>query len=256
MQPAIFVGHGSPMNALAENTYTRCWQAIGQRWPRPPVIVALSAHWLTSGTVILQTPHPKTIHDFYGFPQKLFAVNYPAPGSLEWADQLAEELSWAQPKISDQWGLDHGVWSVLLHMYPAANIPVVPVSLDVKLQPEERYRLGQSLRRLREKGAMLLFSGDLVHNLHEIDFRAENKVFDWAQKFDEKAQEFFTKQDHEAILNWSNQSPAEFQQAHPTPDHFWPFLYFIGALSTRDQLEIPVQGVQHGSISMTVLLGS
>lgn len=225
--PAIFVGHGSPMNAIEETTYTRQWQQWGQRLPAPKAILVVSAHWLTYGTAVTGATMPETIHDFGGFPAKLYAQQYKVPGDPELARQIAAALE--QPvTVDEQRGLDHGAWSVLMHMYPDADIPVLQLSIDPRLTPQQQYALGRQLRPLREQGILIVASGNVVHNLRVMRF--DGPAYPWAQEFTEAITQKLQAGDDAAILNYQHLvSPQVAQMCHPTDDHLQPLFYLLGA---------------------------
>lgn len=248
--PVLFVGHGSPMNAIDNNDYSRALTELGLKLPIPKAILVISAHWVTKGTFVTSMKNPKTIHDFYGFPQALFDVQYPAPGSPEVAELITATPF--QPKIqgdSDSWGLDHGTWSVLRHLYPEANIPVLQLSLDLTQPLEYHVNLGQQLTRLRDQGILLVGSGNLVHNLGLIRWKTDAAPFDWAIEFDEWVKEKLLARDFDSVLNNFNKSKAG-QLSVPTLEHYLPLHYVLGATLPEDDLRFEFEGIQHGSISM------
>lgn len=252
-QPVLFLGHGSPMNAIQENGFTRSLGELGRRLEQPKAILCVSAHWMTEGTWVTRMPKPRTIHDFYSFPKPLFDVQYPAPGSPEVADMIHEEIREPQVKAEDtNWGLDHGTWSVLRHMYPQANIPVLQLSIDMSQGPEYHFRLGQQLRKFRDRGILIVGSGNIVHNLRQIDFSSNAKPFDWAVEFDEWVKERLIAEDHRGLLTDATRTEAG-KLSVPTPDHYYPLLYVLGATDSRDQLRFEHEEIQNGSISMRCL---
>lgn len=250
LMPAAFFGHGNPMNALDRNRYTEAWQAFGAGIPRPRAILVISAHWYTNATAVTAMVRPRTIHDFYGFPEDLFAVEYPAPGAPDVAAEVAEVVKPTGVGLDhDSWGIDHGTWSVLVHAFPAADIPVVQLSINALKPFEYHVDLGAKLAPLRERGVLVAGSGNVVHNLRRIDWSQPESGFDWARRFDEAAREAMTSaperieglQDHHA-----------FGQAVPTPDHFIPLLYLAGLASAATRsAEVLVDGYAMGSLSMT-----
>ncbi|MCL1076264.1 4,5-DOPA dioxygenase extradiol [Shewanella dokdonensis] len=224
--PAIFVGHGSPMNAIEETAYTRQWQQWGQQLPVPKAILVISAHWLTYGTAVTGSEQPETIHDFGGFPAKLYAQQYSAPGDPQLAQQLAKTVG-ANIIVDDTRGLDHGVWSVLMHMYPQANIPVLQLSIDPRMTPQQQYALGRQLRPLREQGILLVGSGNVVHNLRVLRF--DGPAYPWAQEFTDAVASKLQSHDDAAVLDYKNLvSPQVAQMCHPTDDHLQPLFYLLG----------------------------
>ena len=248
--PAVFVGHGSPMNALETNAYTRVWQNLGRALPRPRGILAISAHWFIGATAVTAMQRPRTIHDFYGFPEKLFAFEYPAPGLPEFA---AEVVELAKPDWvgldRDQWGLDHGTWSVLAHVYPDADVPVVQLSLNVLKPFEYHVELGARLATLRERGVLILASGNVVHNLRRIDWRNRDGGEEWAYRFDAAAESVMRERpgDVRSLLDH-----PDYASAVPTPDHFLPLLYVAGIAAAGGAGASPlVRGCTLGSVSMT-----
>ena len=238
------------MNALERNRYSDAWRAFGQAAPRPRAILMVSAHWFVNATAVTAMPRPKTIHDFYGFPQPLFEVQYPAPGLPELAEEVADV---AQPDYvgadQDSWGLDHGTWSVLRHAYPDADIPVVQLSINASKTPDYHLRLGERLAALRSRGILVMGSGNVVHNLRAMDWRAEDVGFDWARRFNEKAIGIARNAPADAAALTSD---ADFPKVAPTPEHFLPFLYIAGfGARVGKPLDVLVDGYAYGSLSMT-----
>lgn len=248
--PVLFLGHGSPMNAIAENNFTRALGALGKRIPRPEAILCVSAHWMTEGSWITHMDHPKTIHDFYGFPQPLFDVQYPAPGRPDIAEAIQQEI--LSPKLNldhEMWGLDHGTWSVLKHMYPAADIPVMQLSIYMEQPAEYHFKLGQALRTLRDKGILIVSSGNIVHNLRRIRWEEDAKPYDWALEFDSWVKDKLISRDFTALQKDALKSEAG-RLSVPTPDHWYPFLYTIGASDANDEMKFEYEEMQNASISM------
>lgn len=247
--PAAFLGHGNPMNALDDNRYTRAWRAFGASVPRPRAILVISAHWYTNATAVTGMQRPRTIHDFYGFPQELFDVQYPAPGLPELYEEVADH---AKPDWvgcdTDSWGIDHGTWSVLLHAFPEADIPVVQLSLNAFKGFDRHLELGRRLAPLREQGVLIIGSGNIVHNLRAVDFSRPDEGFDWAHRFDDAAKEVLTSSDPTAVTDLD--SHPDFGNAVPTPDHYLPMLYIAG-LADKTPLVPLVEGYAAGSLSMT-----
>jgi 4,5-DOPA dioxygenase extradiol len=251
--PVVFIGHGNPMNALRDTPFTRSLQKLGTELPRPKSILCVSAHWMTEGTFVTRMAKPKTIHDFYGFPDELFAVQYPAPGSPKTADHICAEAT--DPKIhpdNDGWGIDHGTWSVLKHMYPKADIPVLQLSLYMARPPEYHFALGQHLKKLRDEGVLIVGSGNIVHNLRRIDFDDNAAPFDWAVEFDNWVKQKLENRDYAAITRDATQSAAG-KMSIPTWDHWYPLLYTLGAAEEKDQLKFEYEGIENASISMRCL---
>ncbi|MGB8857411.1 MAG: 4,5-DOPA dioxygenase extradiol [Burkholderiales bacterium] len=247
--PALFIGHGSPMNALESNRYTDAWGQIGAAMPKPKAILAISAHWFVPGTAVTAMAQPKTIHDFGGFPPELFAFRYPAPGNLALAEQVRDLLAPLEITLDETWGLDHGTWSVLAHVYPQADIPVVQLSID-RTQPNQfHYDLGRRLAPLRDDGVLILGSGNVVHNLPLINRQNANSPYDWAARFEERAKEFLAHHEHQPLIEYRQLGDAAALSI-PTPEHFLPLLYVMGAQRDGDQVDFPVEGIELGSISM------
>ncbi len=248
--PVLFVGHGSPMNAIEDNVYHKSWQAMGKTLPRPQAILSISAHWITKGTKVTGMSRPKTIHDFGGFPKKLFDQQYPAPGSPEFAKLTKELVTFSHLQTDDSWGLDHGTWSVLLPMYPLADIPVYQLSLDYDQPPSYHYEIGKQLGKLREKGVLIMGSGNLVHNLRDIDWSNSGKVYDWALEFDSKFTNWMDKGDHASILNYQKILGNTATQAHPSYDHLLPLFYILGLQQKGENISYFNDKIDMGSISM------
>jgi 4,5-DOPA dioxygenase extradiol len=234
--PALFVGHGSPMNALEDNAFTRGWQDAARRIPRPRAIVCVSAHWETRGVYIGGTPTPETIHDFYGFPKALFDVRYPAPGDPTLARQVAQTVKSANVHLDSGRGIDHGVWSVLRIMYPQADIPVLQLSLDSAQPGAFHYALGQELAPLRDDGVLVLGSGNIVHNLRLFDFHATQPA-DWSARADALLRGHIESGDHERLLDWTSLGP-EVALGIPTPEHYLPLLYVLALRGDGEPLRI------------------
>ncbi len=252
--PVMFVGHGSPMNAIEDNAYHKSWQAMGKSLPRPQAILSVSAHWITNGTKVTAMSHPKTIHDFGGFPKKLFDQEYPAPGSPELARLTKELVTYSHIQTDESWGLDHGTWSVLLPMYPAADIPVFQLSLDYDQPPAYHYEIGKELGKLRDKGVLIIGSGNLVHNLRDIDWSGGNKVYDWAREFDTRFTEWMDKGDHASILNYQKILGNTATMAHPTYDHLLPLFYILGLQQKNEKITYFNDRFDMASISMRSML--
>lgn len=248
--PAFFFGHGNPMNALSQNAYTRAWAAIGSAIPRPKAILSISAHWFVPETGVTVTTAPRTIHDFGGFPRELYQVKYPAPGDPELARRVQELLRPLPVSLDESWGLDHGTWSVLCHVYPRADIPVVQLSIDETQPAGFHYEIGQRLAPLREEGVLIVGSGNLVHNLHAYAWgRHAVDPYDWAVKFEQEARQMLLAGEHAPLVQYERLG-REALLSIPTPDHYLPLLYVIASRQQRDSVRFPVEGVDGGSISM------
>jgi 4,5-DOPA dioxygenase extradiol len=253
--PVLFIGHGSPMNAIEDNMYSKSWHAMGQTITKPQAILSISAHWITKGTKVTGNIKPRTIHDFGGFPKKLFDQEYPAPGSPELAALAKQLITHTHVQTDDSWGLDHGTWSVLLPMYPAADIPVFQLSLDYDQPTSYHYEIGKELSKLRDKGVLIIGSGNLVHNLGKLDWNnTSNKAFDWAQEFDARFTEWIDKGDHASILNYQKILGTTATLAHPTYDHLLPLFYILGLQQKTDKLSYFNDRFDLGSISMRSML--
>jgi 4,5-DOPA dioxygenase extradiol len=248
--PAIFFGHGNPMNALARNAWTDAWAAIGASIPRPKAVLCVSAHWYLPATLVAAQSQPRTIHDFGGFPRELFEVQYPAPGSPELARRVRELLAPAAVGLDESWGLDHGAWSVLCHVFPKADVPVVQLSIDDTRPAAFHYELAARLAPLRDEGVLIVGSGNLVHNLHAYAWgRHPVEPLDWAVRFDARARELMTANDHAPLVNYESLGRDATLSA-PTPDHYLPLLYVIAQQREGDEITFPVEGFDGGSISM------
>lgn len=256
IMPSIFFGHGNPMNALWQNDYTEGWRRIGLAIPRPKAILAISAHWFVPETGVTVSTAPRTIHDFGGFPRELYQVRYPAPGDPDLARRVQVLLKPLEVKFDSDWGLDHGTWSVLRHVYPAADVPIVQLSIDETQPPAFHYELGRKLSPLRDEGVLIVGSGNLVHNLHAYAWgRHMPDPYDWAVHFEQQAKEMMTAREFQPLINYENLGP-EAKLAIPTPDHYLPLLYVLASQQERELISFPVEGVDGGSISMlTVKVG-
>lgn len=248
--PALFIGHGSPMNTLESNRYTDGWRALGESLPRPRAILCVSAHWYFGATAVTAMTRPRTIHDFYGFPQPLFDFEYPAPGLPELAGEVAEVVKphWVGADI-DQWGLDHGTWSVLAHLFPKADIPVVQLSINATRPMDYHVELGAKLAELRKRGVLIVGSGNVVHNLGRLQWNKPDAGDDWAQRFDEAAVDLMQNAPGDVLKLMEH---PDYAQAVPTPDHFIPLLYIAGlAAASEEKPEAFLRGYSMGSLSMT-----
>ena len=248
--PAIFFGHGNPMNALSKNGWTEAWATIGNSIETPRAILCVSAHWYLPATLVTGMTAPRTIHDFGGFPRELFQVQYPAPGDPELAQQVRELLKPIDVGLDQSWGLDHGTWSVLCHVFPNANVPVVQLSIDETQPAEFHFELGRRLSSLRDEGVLICGSGNLVHNLHTYAWgKHMPEPYDWAVRFEATARELMQKGDFEPLINYDALG-RDALLSIPTPDHYLPLLYVLGAAREKDTISFPVEGVDGGSISM------
>jgi 4,5-DOPA dioxygenase extradiol len=248
--PAIFFGHGNPLNALDKNTYTRGWEAIGKSIPTPRAIVSISAHWYTRGTQVTAMPVPRTIHDFGGFPKALYEVQYPAPGDPILARQVQQLLQPLAVGLDTEWGLDHGTWSVLCHVFPEADVPVLQLSIDRTQPAAFHYELGRRLAPLRHDDVLFIGSGNLVHNLHTYAWgRHPVEPFDWALRFEQRARELLLAGEHGPLINYESLGPDALLSI-PTPEHYLPLLYVLGMQGADEPVDFPVTGIEGGSISM------
>jgi len=247
--PAVFFGHGSPMNTLARNRYTETWSAVGSAIPAPRAILAISAHWMTRGTAVTAMGEPQTIHDFGGFPRELSEFQYPAPGDAALAGRVRDLLAPLDVQLDGDWGLDHGVWSVLAHVYPKADIPVVQLSMDATRPPQDHYDLGKRLAPLREEGVLVIGSGNVVHNLGVMDWRNADKAYDWATRFNQRVRGHIEKREHASLVDYQKMG-EDARMSVPTVEHYLPLLYVLGLQDDKSTVTIPIDGVEHGSISM------
>lgn len=252
--PVLFLGHGSPMNAIADNEFVRSFKTLGEEIPAPNAVLCISAHWETQGTKVTAMDMPPTIHDFGGFPQALFDVEYPAPGEPDLALAVKKMVTSTEIGLDDhQWGLDHGAWSVIRNMYPNANVPVIQMSLDYNQKPQYHYELAKELSALRKKGVLIVGSGNLVHNLRMIawdKFTVDGFGFDWAIEANERMKEYILSDNHQALIDFKNQGKA-FDLAIPTPDHFLPLLYALALKEDEEQVSIFNDKPVAGSLTMT-----
>ena len=249
--PVLFIGHGSPMNAIEHNAFTESLGHLSARLPRPNAVCVVSAHWVTSGTQVLKSEHPRTIHDFYGFPPPLYEVQYPAPGAPQEAKRRASD-----PEIREDetWGLDHGAWSVLRHMYPKADVPAFQLSLDERRGFKEHLDLGREISNLRERGVLILGSGNIVHNLGRVDWDNPHGAYEWALEFDARVKAAVEARDAHALAEPQKWGDALLSTAHPTLEHYLPLLYCIGTTDGKDAVSYPYEGFDFGSISMRAVL--
>lgn len=249
--PVLFIGHGSPMNALEENEYTKNWVKTGQLLPRPKAILSISAHWYTHGTRITDSANPRTIYDMYGFPEELYKIEYKAPGAPELA-QRTKSLIHEEVMIDNSWGYDHGTWSVLHQMYPEADIPVYQLSLNRNAEAGIHYRIGKELKVLREQGVLIFGSGNVVHNLSRLDWNMAGG-YPWAEEFDHYIKEKILQKEYADVINYEKAGKSA-ELAFPTPEHFYPLLYALGATEEKDQLTIFNEDCMLGGLSMTSYL--
>lgn len=249
--PVLFVGHGSPMNAIEDNPYSRAWGELGEKLPRPKAILSISAHWYAKKTRANDSEHPKTVYDMYGFPEALYQVTYCVPGAPELARRTKALVS-AEVVIDNSWGIDHGTWSVLCRMYPGKDIPVYQLSVDSSAPPEAHYKIGQEISALRDSGVLILGSGNIVHNLAKINWRMSGG-YPWAVAFDGYVKDQILKRSDESVIHYQA-AGASAELAFVTPEHFYPLLYVLGASGPDDQVSVFNDACTLGSISMTSYL--
>jgi 4,5-DOPA dioxygenase extradiol len=251
--PVIFFGHGNPMNAVLANEYSRGWAAIGKSIARPRAILSVSAHWFIPGTAVTAVSAPRTIHDFGGFPRELYSVEYSAPGDPELARRVQTLLAPTSVTLDERWGLDHGTWSVLCHVFPQANVPVIQLSIDETQPPEFHYQLSKRLAPLRDEGVLIIGSGNVVHNLHTYAWgKRFVEPLDWAVGFETRLREHLLARRHEPLVAYESMG-REALLAAPTPDHYLPLLYVIALQRETDQITFPVEGFDGGSVSMLAI---
>ncbi|MHB8204491.1 MAG: 4,5-DOPA-extradiol-dioxygenase [Desulfomonilaceae bacterium] len=250
LMPAIFLGHGNPMNALTKNVYSDAWASIGRSVPRPKAVLAVSAHWYIPGCAVTANPDPPTIHDFGGFPRELYQVEYKAPGSPELALRVKDLLAPIFVELDEGWGLDHGTWSVLTHVFPMADIPIVQLSIDKTQPPLFHYEIGKQLSSLRKEGVLVIGSGNIVHNLSAYAWgKSGVQPFDWALRFETKVRELLIEGEDAHVIDYQALGPDAMLSA-PTPEHYLPLLYVIGLRGKNEPISFPVQGIDGGSVSM------
>jgi 4,5-DOPA dioxygenase extradiol len=247
--PALFIGHGSPMTAFEDNQYTRGWAALAAMMPKPRAILCVSAHWYTRGTGVTAMIQPRTVHDFSGFPDELYQYHYPAHGDPVLAQRVSELLAPMTVAQDQQWGLDHGSWSLLKHLYPDADVPVVQLSIDATQDAAWHYALGQQLRPLRDESVLLLGSGNVVHNLRYAQLGAHGSSYPWAESFNAQVRDSLVGRDHEALIHYERFGEAA-TLAVPTPEHYLPLLYVLGASHIDEPVDVMLDEVTMGSISM------
>lgn len=248
--PLLFLGHGSPMNAIEENEFVQGWRKAGENLEKPNAILCISAHWETKGTQVTAMPQPPTIHDFYGFPKALYEVDYPAPGSPELAEETKQTIKSTQVELDHSWGLDHGAWSVVKHLFPNADVPIVQMSLDSTQPPAYHYALAKELNSLRRKGVLIVGSGNMVHNLRIMDWGKPNEGYDWAQEANEKMKKYIHDGDHLSLVNYNSGGKA-MQLSVPTPEHYLPLLYILALKENDENVQVFNDKTIMGSIAMT-----
>lgn len=248
--PVVFVGHGNPMNAVQDTAWSRAWAKLGESLPKPRAVLSISAHWYLPGSAVTAMANPRTIHDFGGFPRELFEVQYPAPGDPALADRVRELLAPVPVRADLAWGLDHGTWSVMRRVFPDADVPVVQLGIDETQAPSFHYDCGKRLAALRDDGVLILGSGNVVHNLHTYAWgRHPVDPFDWAARFDATVRALIGKGDHRALVDYALLG-RDAELSIPTPDHYLPLLYVLGASGAGDVVGFPTEGMDGGSISM------
>lgn len=250
--PVLFLGHGSPMNAIEENEFVTGFRNIGKAIPKPNAILCISAHWETKGTFVTAMELPRTIHDFGGFPKALFDVQYPASGSPELAREIQRIIQRTEVGLDQKWGLDHGCWSVIKHLYPMADVPVIEMSLDYSQTPRSHFELAQELASLRKKGVLIVGSGNIVHNLRLVAWEQLNSIYsyDWAKEANERMKKYILNGDYQSLINYQTQG-KEFDLAIPSPDHFLPLLYALALKESDENVRLFNDKIMAGSLSMT-----
>lgn len=253
IMPVLFIGHGSPMNGIEDNEFNQRWKAMAKEIPVPKAVLVISAHWLSKGTRITAMDFPRTIHDFGGFPKELFEVQYPAPGDVQLANETKSIVTSAHIELDHDWGLDHGAWTIIRHMYPDANIPVLQLSIDYTKSPQYHYELSKELYSLRKKGVLIIGSGNMVHNLRMIAWDKLNESrygYDWALQMNEKFKELIENNQHDQLINYQSLG-REVLLSIPTPEHYWPLLYTLGLKGSRDDVSFFNDKAVGGSLTMT-----
>lgn len=251
LMPVLFIGHGSPMNGIEDNEFSQTWAAIGQTMPVPKAVIVVSAHWFTRGTAVTAMIFPKTIHDFGGFPQALFDVQYPAPGNPALAAETAELIKGTPVTLDHDWGLDHGAWTVLQHMFPKADIPVLQLSIDYTKTPRAHYDLAKELYQLRRKGVLIMGSGNMVHNLRMLSWEMmDGGGYDWALEINDQFKRLILSQDHQPLIGWESLGRAA-TLAIPTPEHYLPLLYTLGLQNAGEEVALFNDKAVGGSLTMT-----
>jgi 4,5-DOPA dioxygenase extradiol len=249
--PVLFIGHGSPLNAVEDNQYTRAWKDLGARLPRPHAILSISAHWLTLGTVAQEVQEPETMHDYYGFPKKLYDLQYRCPGAPGLADKVKRLVGTKVAKDMKR-GIDHGTWVPLQFLFPHADVPVLQLSIDEGVTSASLYALGKELAPLREQGVLIMGSGDIVHNLGKLHYDPDAKPYDWAVEFDDLVKGLVLKGDHQSLIAYEDLGSSALLSV-PSPDHYWPLLYTLALWEKDDEISFPVSGIAHGSVSMSAI---
>lgn len=253
LMPVLFIGHGSPMNGIEDNEFSRRWLEMAKSIPTPSAVLVISAHWLTRGTKITAMNNPRTIHDFGGFPQALFDVQYPAPGDASLAKETVDLIKSTPVELNHDWGLDHGAWTVVRHMYPQANIPVLQLSIDYTKGPQYHYDLSKELYELRKKGVLIIGSGNMVHNLRMVAWDkldASEYGYDWALTMNTKFKELIGNREHHKLINYESLG-KEAMLSIPTPDHYWPLMYALGTSNNKEEISFFNDKAVGGSLTMT-----
>lgn len=255
IMPVLFVGHGSPMNAIEENQFTQEWKKLSTKLPKPSAILSISAHWLTEGTFVHEAKRPRTIHDFWGFPEELYNIQYNCSGAPDFAHATQALIKKIKVQSDEEWGIDHGTWVPLLRLFPEADIPTFQLSLDVSAHGKRHYEIGAELMELREKGVLIIGSGNIVHNLGRMNYDRDANPFSWAIEFDALSKELILKGDHASLIHHEKLGTAA-SLSIPTPDHYWPLLYTLALQKKNESISFPVNGIAHSSISMrTIAMG-
>jgi 4,5-DOPA dioxygenase extradiol len=252
--PALFIGHGSPMNGIEVNRFSLAWQDLGKTLPRPSAVLAISAHWLTKGTHVHASECPRTIYDFWGFPKELYNISYPCPGSPTYANATRTLLApTTEIELDLEWGIDHGTWIVVRRMFPEGDIPVFQLSIDIEKPSQYHFDLGKALASLRTKGVLIMGSGNLVHNLGRVSWEPNAVSYDWALEFDARMTDLMEKGDFSSLISYEKFGESA-KLSVPSPDHYWPLLYVLGAKQSKDTLSFPIEGITMGSIGMRAVL--
>lgn len=251
LMPVLFLGHGSPMNGIEDNQYSRNWKELGQKLPTPRMILVISAHWLTRGTHVTAMENPRTIYDFGGFPEALYQVKYPAPGSPEMAKEVVAAITSVPTGLDHEWGLDHGTWTIVRHMYPEANIPVLQLSIDFSKDASWHFQLAQDLQKLRHKGVLIIGSGNIVHNLGKINWGGPEEFgYDWAIQANDEMKKHVVERNFKALTEYQKQG-QHWLLSIPSPDHYYPLMYILGLSQPKEEVKIFNDKVAMGSITMT-----